>query len=61
LRNRKGHTPLFLAATAGMKDHVMLLRDAGAHLHPDEVNSAKLKAQNDGGDECWQLALLGDT
>jgi 60kDa lysophospholipase len=61
LRNREGHTPLFLAAAAGMKDHVTLLRDAGAHLHPDEVKAAQEKAQNDIVDECWPLALQGDT
>jgi 60kDa lysophospholipase len=55
LRNKEGHTPLFLAAAAGLKDHVILLREAGAHLHPDEVqamadSSEKLES------ECWKLA-----
>lgn len=60
LRNREGHTPLFLAAAAGMKEYVILLRDAGAHLHPDEMKAAMAKAQSDGVDECWAIASQGD-
>jgi hypothetical protein len=43
-----------------MKDHVILLRDAGAHLHPDELKAAAAKAQNDGVDECWAIASQGE-
>ena len=41
LRNREGHTPLFLAAAgnAGV-EAVQLLRDAGAHLHESELSEA---------------------
>jgi ankyrin repeat protein len=44
LRNRAGNTPLFLAAAAGLKDHVQTLMDAGAHLHSEEVSAARLHA-----------------
>jgi 60kDa lysophospholipase len=36
LRNSAGRTPLFLAASAGLAEHVELLRKSGAHLHADE-------------------------
>jgi lysophospholipase len=59
LRNKEGHTPLFIAAAAGLKEHVILLREAGAHLHPDEMQAAtdspeKLES------ECWKLATQKD-
>ncbi|MCJ1467173.1 hypothetical protein MMC07_005796 [Pseudocyphellaria aurata] len=46
LRNKTGRTPLFLAAHAGLADHVSLLRESGAHLHADELDTAKLHAQH---------------
>jgi lysophospholipase len=48
LRNRGGNTPLFLAAAAGLKDHVQTLMDAGAHLHSEEVSAAQLHAGEEG-------------
>lgn len=45
LRNKTGRTPLFLAANAGLEDHVALLCDAGAHFHAEELSVAKLHAQ----------------
>jgi lysophospholipase len=39
-----GRTPLFLAANAGLISHVMLLRQAGAHLHSEELETARLHA-----------------
>lgn len=45
LRNKTGRTPLFLAANAGLEDHVALLRDAGAHFHAEELSVVKLHAQ----------------
>ena len=47
LRNSAGRTPLFLATNAGLIDHVMLLRDSGAHLHADEINTARLHARHE--------------
>lgn len=44
LRNRNGHTPLYLAAAAGLRDHVEMLKEAGAHLHSEEFGSARLHA-----------------
>ncbi|KAF2204439.1 asparaginase-domain-containing protein [Delitschia confertaspora ATCC 74209] len=61
LRNRSGHTPLFLAAAAGLKDHVEVLRDAGAHLHSDEMAAAKLHAETDGDAKIWELAGSRET
>jgi 60kDa lysophospholipase len=58
LRNREGHTPLYLAAHAGLVDHVGLLREAGAHLHSDEVAGAKLHAHNDHAGAVWEAAGL---
>lgn len=46
LRNKTGRTPLFLAAHAGLADHVSLLRESGAHLHADELDTATLHAQH---------------
>ncbi|KAK6351008.1 hypothetical protein TWF718_004186 [Orbilia javanica] len=42
IRNRENHTPLYLAADAGYPENVKLLREAGAHLHPDEVELAEM-------------------
>ncbi|KAH7054277.1 asparaginase-domain-containing protein [Macrophomina phaseolina] len=60
LRNREGHTPLYLAAHAGLGDHVRLLREAGAHLHAEEVASASLHAVEKGSAEVWRLAGVGE-
>lgn len=58
LRNRSAHTPLYLAAAAGLHDHVQMLKDAGAHLHSDEVSAAKLHAsEGDGTDAVWALVI----
>lgn len=71
LRNRDGRTPLFLAAEAGIERNVELLKESGAHLHPDEVELAMLlKTQAEDGHgngnggangsecrvRCWNLA-----
>ncbi|RVD88394.1 uncharacterized protein DFL_002581 [Arthrobotrys flagrans] len=45
IRNRENHTPLYLAADAGYPENVKLLREAGAHLHPDEVELAEMLKQ----------------
>ncbi|KAF3918976.1 hypothetical protein ABW20_dc0109028 [Dactylellina cionopaga] len=42
IRNRENHTPLYVAADAGYPENVKLLREAGAHLHPDEVELAEM-------------------
>jgi 60kDa lysophospholipase len=60
LRNREGHTPLFMAANAGLADHVGLLREAGAHLHTDEVAAARLHAAN-ANDKIWNEAGIYET
>ncbi|KAK0637782.1 60 kDa lysophospholipase [Lasiodiplodia hormozganensis] len=60
LRNREGHTPLYLAAHAGQGDHVRLLREAGAHLHAEETASASLHAVEKGCAEVWRLAGVGE-
>lgn len=54
LRNYAGRTPLFLAANAGLPDHVRLLRESGAHLHADEHGVAELHARR--RPEVWALA-----
>ena len=60
IRNRAGHTPLFLAAQAGQVEYVKLLREAGAHLHNEEVGDAKHLAKRMGdanrGKEAWEAA-----
>ncbi|KAF8461283.1 hypothetical protein BDZ91DRAFT_798256 [Kalaharituber pfeilii] len=43
LWNNDGHTPLYLAADAGMEENVNLLRNAGAHLHAEEADIAGLR------------------
>ncbi|KAL4867492.1 hypothetical protein BDV12DRAFT_198185 [Aspergillus spectabilis] len=57
LRNRNGRTPLFLAANAGLSEHVLLLRKSGAHLHSDERTAAQLLARRRPG--TWGLAGIG--
>lgn len=54
LRNHNGRTPLFLAANAGLFEHILLLRQSGAHLHSDELPAAELLAQRRPG--IWGLA-----
>ena len=56
LRSRSGRTPLFLAANAGLKTHIEVLREAGAHLHSNEMTTAKLLAQSTENVEVWRLA-----
>lgn len=50
LRNREGRTALFLAANAGLKDQVRYLLEAGAHLHSDELEAARLRAGGSSGE-----------
>jgi lysophospholipase len=59
LRNREGHTPLFLAAQAGLNDQVQTLIEAGAHLHSDEMAAARLHASSDADGAVWELAGVG--
>ncbi|KAI9822663.1 MAG: hypothetical protein M1827_000382 [Pycnora praestabilis] len=57
LRNRTGRTPLFLAANAALKEHVLLLRQSGAHLHADELAIARAHSQHSGVDAAtWRSA-----
>ncbi|KAF2871332.1 asparaginase-domain-containing protein [Massariosphaeria phaeospora] len=57
LRDRSGHTPLYLAAAAGLQGHVEMLKDAGAHLHSDEMVAARLHlVEGDGNAAVWELA-----
>ncbi|KAF2496958.1 asparaginase-domain-containing protein [Lophium mytilinum] len=56
LRNREGHTPLYLAAHSGLAGHVQILTDAGAHLHSDEMAAARLHAESDGDAAVWATA-----
>jgi 60kDa lysophospholipase len=51
-----GRTPLFLAANAGLTSHVMLLRQAGAHLHSEELDTAHLHANQ--RPQVWRTAGL---
>lgn len=63
LRNRAGHTPLYIAASAGSEENVRLLRQSGGHLHADEIHVAQLHAQkaegsrNEHASKVWTLAL----
>lgn len=58
LRNRSGHTPLYLAAAAGLADHVEVLKRAGSHLHTDEVPQAqKHLAEGDGNASVWESVI----
>ncbi|KAH8701942.1 putative lysophospholipase [Talaromyces proteolyticus] len=54
LRNSAGRTPLFLAASAGLAEHVVLLRKSGAHLHADEKAVAEIQARQRPG--VWSMA-----
>ena len=54
LRNSAGRTPLFLAASAGLTEHVVLLRKSGARLHADERPVAEMQARARPG--VWALA-----
>ena len=56
LRNKVGRTPLFVAAQWGLRDNVALLRESGAHLHAEEIATAKLLAPKD--PETWKAAGL---
>ncbi|KAK5033221.1 hypothetical protein LTS07_003522 [Exophiala sideris] len=56
IRNNASRTPLFLAANAGLIPHVMLLRQAGAHLHQEELPTASLHASQ--RPEAWKQAGL---
>ena len=53
-RNNAGRTPLFLAALAGLADHVSILKESGAHLNADEMAAARLQAQV--SPEIWHIA-----
>ena len=47
-----------MAASAGLKDHVQTLLDAGAHLHSDETSAAKLHvSEADGTPEVWTMVI----
>lgn len=48
---------LFLAANAGLSEHVLLLRKSGAHLHSDERQAAELLARR--RPAVWGLAGIG--
>jgi len=37
VRNMANNTPLYLAEKVGLKEHVELLRESGAHLHIEEI------------------------
>ncbi|KAI9750828.1 MAG: hypothetical protein M4579_006290 [Chaenotheca gracillima] len=54
LRNRNGRTPLFLAANANLMENVVLLRESGAHLHPQEVSRARLQTSENS--PIWRAA-----
>ncbi|EXJ60888.1 L-asparaginase [Cladophialophora yegresii CBS 114405] len=51
-----GRTPLFLAANAGLLPHVLLLRQAGGHLHAEELETARLHASQ--RPDVWKAAGL---
>ena len=53
-----GRTPLFVAANAGAMPHVRLLRQAGAHLHAGELETARLHANQ--RPDVWSAAGLED-
>lgn len=58
LRNRSGHTPLYLAAAAGLPDHVEILKNAGAHLHDTEKGAAQVHAsEGDGNASVWGTVI----
>jgi 60kDa lysophospholipase len=53
-----GRTALFLAANAGRTDHAALLRSAGAHLHAEELETARLHAGQ--RPDAWAAAGIHD-
>jgi 60kDa lysophospholipase len=53
-----GRTALFLAANAGRTDHAALLRSAGAHLHAEELDTARLHAGQ--RPDAWAAAGIHD-
>ncbi|KAL8827890.1 MAG: hypothetical protein Q9191_002918 [Dirinaria sp. TL-2023a] len=55
IRNKGGRTPLFVAANAGLHEHVVLLRQSGAHFHADELETAKMQS-GDRHAATWHLA-----
>ncbi|KAI9775574.1 MAG: hypothetical protein M1816_005892 [Peltula sp. TS41687] len=59
LRNRAGRTPLFLAARAGLKENVLLLRQSGAHLHSSELGRAWMQSTTNS--KIWGAAGLSAT
>lgn len=61
LRSRAGRTPLFLAANAGLVDHVSLLRRSGAHLHADERGAAEQHARQNENANAWRAAGVDDS
>jgi len=62
-RNNFGHTPLYLAAETGNKANVQMLRDTGAHIHPQELSNLESLTKSNGKDgiteseSSWDLAL----
>lgn len=52
-----GRTALFLAANAGRTSHAALLTTAGAHLHAEELETARLHASQ--RPDAWAAAGLG--
>ncbi|KAI9818266.1 MAG: hypothetical protein M1832_004482 [Thelocarpon impressellum] len=59
LRNRAGRTPLFLAAAAGKKENVGLLRASGAHLHSSELGRAWMQSTQNA--QVWREAGLSSS
>lgn len=53
-QNRTGNTPLFLAARAGLDQHVSLLLQSGARLDADERGVAELLLPNQS--HLWKTA-----
>lgn len=56
VRNHAGHTPLFLAADGGSREHVLALLEAGGHLHALEL-AGVLKDSHHSRNEIWKLVL----
>lgn len=54
-----GRTALFLAANAGRTSHATLLRSVGAHLHAEELETARLHASQ--RPDAWAAAGLETT
>jgi 60kDa lysophospholipase len=53
-----GRTALFIAANAGMSSHALLLRKVGAHLHAEELDTARLHASQ--RPDAWAAAGLSN-